>query len=165
MQQTTLQCCHANGILPLRERLNQGEYMRTVTFNAYSCGMSSERTYSEKIMIWAPVGSYRKTFNFNELTTKTVSEFINLIKADANEFLGMYGEENLSVDSVYIQTADILIGFQEDKRLNELFDYFSTDDLQFAYLLVGGASIHCMGYRFVVHPDDAFCGGERPLVR
>ncbi len=65
--------------------------MRTITFNAYSCGMSSGRTFSNKIMIWAPLERYKKTINFDALTTKTVSEFINLMKADASEFLGEYG--------------------------------------------------------------------------
>lgn len=127
--------------------------MKTITFNAYVCGMS-EGTFSEKIMIYEPFAKYEKTFCYEELTAKTVSEFIDLVKKDASEFLGEYGTEQLDVDRLYIQTADALLGMQNDKLLDDIFAYFSIDNIQFSFFLVGGASIHCMGYRFVVHPDE-----------
>ena len=116
--------------------------------------MASDRTFSDKIMIWEPLNKCAETFDFNKLKITTVNEFINLVKNQESEFLGEYGTENLSIDRIYIQAADILIGFREDKKLDNVFNDFSTDDLQLAYFIVGGASIHCMGYKFVVHPNE-----------
>ena len=105
-------------------------------------------------MIYKPISEYRKTFCCEDLTAKTVSEFISLLKKDAKEFLGEYGVEQLNVNRLYIQTTDTLFGLREDKLLEDIFDYFSTNNIQFAYFLVGGASLHYMGYKFVVHPDE-----------
>ena len=105
-------------------------------------------------MIYEPLAKYEKIFVYEEITGITVNEFLDTIKKDADEFLGEYGVENLAAERVYICTPDVLIGMQEDKTLAELFEYFSTDNIQFAYFLVGGASIHCSGYRFTVHPNE-----------
>ena len=127
--------------------------MKTITFSAYICGMS-ENTFSDKIMIYEPLAKYEKIFVYEEITEITVNEFLNTIKKDADEFLCEYGVEKLAAERVYICVPDALIGMQEDKTLAELFEYFSTDNIKFAYFLVGGASIHCSGYRFTVHPNE-----------
>ena len=79
---------------------------------------------------------------------------LNSIKEDAIAFLGEYGAENLSAERVYIITQEALIGMQQDKTIVELFEYFSTEEIHLVYFLVGGASIHCSGYRFTVHPKE-----------
>ena len=114
----------------------------------------SENTFSEKIMIYEPISKYEKIFCYEELEVKTVNEFLNFVKKVAAKSLGEYGAEHLNIERIYIHTKDTLFGLQEDKLLEDIFNYFSTDNIQFAYFLVGGASLHCMGYRFVVHPDE-----------
>ena len=127
--------------------------MKTITFHAYICGMS-ENAFTDKIMIYEPIAKFEKIFCYDELPIKTISEFIDLVKNDASVFLGESGTEQLNVERLYIQTADALIGMQNDKLLDDVFAYFSTDNIQLAYFLVGGASIRCMGYKFVVHPNE-----------
>lgn len=114
----------------------------------------SEDLFSEKIMIYKPLSEYRKVFFYEELEAKTVSEFIEIVKNDVNEYSDEYSIEELNVNRLYIQTADTLFGLQQDKRLEDIFNYFSTDNIQFTYFVVGGASLHCMGYKFIVHPDE-----------
>lgn len=105
-------------------------------------------------MIYSPISTYKKSFCYEALKDKTVSEFINFTKTDSFEFLGAYGVEELNINRLYIHIEDTLFGLQEDKLLKDIFNHFSVDNIQFAYFLVGGASIHCSGYRFVIHPDE-----------
>ena len=127
--------------------------MKTISFVAHICGMS-DRTFSDKIMIYEPLATYQKNFTYDELPKTTVNDLLNSIKEDAIAFLGEYGAENLSAERVYIITQDALIGMQNDKTFEELFEYFPTENIQLVYFLVGGASIHCSGYRFTVHPNE-----------
>lgn len=127
--------------------------MKTITFTAYICGIS-ENTFSDKIMIYQPLSNYKKSYTYEEITHKTVNEFLGIIKKDAIEFLGEHGTENLVAERVYISTIDAFIGMQEDKTFAELFEYFASESIQLVYFLVGGASIHCSGYRFTVHPNE-----------
>ena len=115
----------------------------------------SDLTFSDKIMIYAPFKKYEKSFDYERITEKTVNEFLNIVRKDAIEFLGGYGAENLKAERVYISTSDALIGMQEDKSFDEIFEYFSTENIKFEYFIIaGGASIHCPGYRFTVHPNE-----------
>ena len=134
-------------------RPKRGAILKTVTFNAYICGIS-ENNFSNRIMIYSPISTYKKSFCYEALKDKTVSEFINFAKTDSFEFLGAYGVEELNINRLYIHIEDTLFGLQEDKLLKDIFNHFSVDNIQFAYFLVGGASIHCSGYRFVIHPDE-----------
>ena len=115
----------------------------------------SEYTFSEKIMIHKPMQKYEKILYYDKITAKTVAELLTIIKKDDNFVLGGYGVENLTAERVYIHTPDALIGMKDNKTLADLFEYFSTDTLLLEYFLIaGGASIHCSGYRFTVHPDE-----------
>ena len=127
--------------------------MKTITFVAYVCGMS-EHTFSDKVMIYAPLSNYKRSYTYEENTPKTVNEFLSIIRKDAIEFLGEYDVKNLVAERVYISTPDVLIGMQEDKTFVELFEYFASENIQLVYFLVGGASIHCSGYRFTIHPNE-----------
>lgn len=127
--------------------------MKSITFSIYVCGMN-RHTVTQKIMIHAPYAMYEKTFYGNDLASKTISDIIQIVGKDAAAFLTEHGVK-LSWEHVCIRTSSALIALQEDKKLDEIFTYFSTDDIQFAYFfIVGGASIHCGGYRFTVHPDE-----------
>lgn len=114
----------------------------------------SDRNFSDKIMIYEPLSKFEKTYTYEQNAFKTVNEFLSIIKIDAIEFLGEYGAETLAAERVYISTPDALIGMQEDKTFHELFEYFSSENIQLVYFLVAGASIHCSGYRFTVHPNE-----------
>lgn len=48
-----------------------------------------------------------------------------------------------------------LLGLQKDEPLTELFAFFKRAKIEIDYILVlGGASIHCNGYRFTIHPNE-----------
>lgn len=47
-----------------------------------------------------------------------------------------------------------MIGLQKDKQISEIQDYFGFDDVCLAFFVVGGASIECHGYQFIVHPNE-----------
>ena len=127
--------------------------MKSVTFNIYVCGMN-ESTFTNKIMIYAPFATYEKTFYGEELLSKNVSDMIQIVEENAATFIEEHGIR-LNLEHIYIQTDDTLIGLQNDKKLEEIFSYFSINDIQFAYFfVVGGASIPCGSYRFTVHPNE-----------
>lgn len=133
--------------------------MRTLQFNIYICGMIAE-TFSEEIMIYKPHSSITRGFTeetLRELSIVNVSELINYLKKDTNivECLGKWGLENLSVARVYIHHHDYLLGLQEDKAISAVFNELESQRLEFAFFIVGGASIHNeTSYRFTIHPDE-----------
>ena len=127
--------------------------MKSVTFNMYVCGMN-ESTFTNKIMIYAPFATYEKTFYGEELPSKNVSDIIRIVEENAATFIEEHGVR-LNLEHIYIQTDDTLIGLQNDKKLEEIFSYFSTENIHFAHFtIVGGSSICCRGYKFVVHSDE-----------
>lgn len=133
--------------------------MRKLKFNIYVCGMSEE-TFSEQIMIYQPVHTTTKTFSQKdlcELGINYVSDLVEDIKQDhaMREVLGEWRLENISTETIYIQCQDYLLGLLENKAISDVFDYFSSEDLELAYFIVGGASIHNeTSYRFTVHPNE-----------
>lgn len=127
--------------------------MKTITFTAYICGMS-EHTFSDRIMIYEPLKHFQKSYTDNQISYRTVNDFLNIIKKEAIDFLEDYSAKNLTAEKVYIRTPYALIGMRENKTLTELFEQFPTKNIQLVYFVVGGASIHCNGYRFTVHPNE-----------
>lgn len=126
--------------------------MKTITFTVHTCGMS-EGTFSEKIMIYAPLATYEKCFCYEDIAAKTVGELVEIIKNETSIFRNAHIVD-LCVDRVYILIGDTLFGLQEDKYLDDIYEFFSADNLRFVCFFVAGASIHCSGYRFTVHTDE-----------
>lgn len=133
--------------------------MFELQFNIYFCGMSAE-TFSEQIMIYKPNYSITRYFTESTLGQANivyVSELLNCLKQDVEitDHLGAWGLDNFTVSTIYIQHHDSLLGLQEDKRVSDVFNDFNTHYLNFAYFIVGGASIHNeTSYRFTIHPDE-----------
>lgn len=130
--------------------------MSTITFRIYYCGLSEEN-FSDNIMIYKPLGCTERQFPLDDIRTQTVSDIINLFTRElekSNAALGEWETEMLRYENIYIQTADALIGLQKDKQISEIQDYFGFDDVCLAFFVVGGASIECRGYQFIVHPNE-----------
>lgn len=133
--------------------------MGILRFNFYFCGMSKE-TFSEQIMIYKPNSSIIRNFtedNLQELSITYVSELIGYLKKDTEitKYLGTWGLENLSIATVYVHHHDYLLGIQEDKTIPSIFLDFETNQLELAYFVVAGASIHNeTSYRFTIHPNE-----------
>lgn len=133
--------------------------MWNLRFNIYFCGMN-EKTFTEQIMIYKPHKSIVRSFSYDTLqmlSIGNVSELIEHLKKDLDivESLGDVGLESFNVLTVYIQHNDYLLGLQEDKPILELISDLRTYNLEFAYFVVGGASIHNESdYRFTIHPDE-----------
>lgn len=133
--------------------------MGILRFSFYFCGMSEE-TFSEQITIYKPNSSIIRNFTeetLQELSIVYISELVDFLKKDAViiENLGPWGIENFSIATVYIQHHASLFGIQEDKTISSVFRDFETYQLEFAYFVVGGASIHNeTSYKFTIHPDE-----------
>lgn len=133
--------------------------MENLRFNFYFCEMSEE-TFSEQIMIYKPNSSIIRNFtedNLQKLSITYVSELIHYLRKDTEitEYLGTWGLENFSISTVYIQHHGYLLGMQEDKPISAIFHDLETHQLEFAYFVVGGASIHNeTSYRFTIHPNE-----------
>ena len=137
----------------------QGGKVGNLRFNFYFCGMSEE-TFSEQIMIYKPNSSIIRNFTediLQKLSITYVSELICYLRKDTEiaESLGTWGLENFSISTVYIQHHGYLLGMQEDKPISAVFHDLETHRLEFAYFVVGGASIHNeTSYRFTIHRDE-----------
>lgn len=133
--------------------------MSILHFSIYFCGMCDE-TFTEQIMIWKPYSSITKTYtveDLNENAIVKVSDLINQMKSNVmvEESLGDWGMDNFSYLTTYVKYQDYLLGFKEDKAVSEILKYLNTDQLDFAYFIVGGASLYNdKDYRFTVHSDE-----------
>ena len=110
-------------------------------------------------MIWKPYSSITKTYtveDLNENAIVKVSDLINHMKSKrlAEERLGDRGMDDFCYLTTYIIYQDYLLGFKEDKAVSEILKYLNTDQLNFAYFIVGGASLHNESYRFTVHSNE-----------
>lgn len=95
--------------------------------------------------------------SLQKLEIATVGELIDYLKEDIaiKESLGTWGLAHLSTATVYIQHHGYLLGMREEKTISEIFRDLETSRLEFAYFIVGGASIHNeTSYRFTIHPDE-----------
>lgn len=133
--------------------------MNNLYFKLYFCGMSN-KTFTEHIMIYKPYKRIVNNFTvgeLNKLRIFRVSDLIAHLKTNQtiSESLGIWGMESFSYKTIYIRHKDYLLGLKEDKTIDEIFDYLVTDQLDFYFFIVGGASIHNeTNYRFTVHSDE-----------
>lgn len=130
--------------------------MREIQISIHSCGMSEE-TYTPKVMIYAPHNTEVVRFTqqqCREASIVTLRDLTEELKRQRGESEESHLVQQLCPEHLYIQTPDCLLGFQRDFSLSELFDYFHTQRLELVCFFVGGASLHCMGYRFTVHPRE-----------
>lgn len=132
--------------------------MKSIEFTIYLIAGMSEETFSPGIMVDKPYAEIRASFTSQELAElgiQKVSDLIDHIKmkhSDMEAEIGAYGMENFCYQNTYLMQDDYLIGLEDDKEIDYIFEDFQTDSLSFAYLHVaGGASRHHMGYKFVVH--------------
>lgn len=145
--------------------------MKTLEFTVYLIAGMSEETFSPVIMVGSPYDRIHTAYTWQELSEqgiKRVSDLIENIKiknADIESKIGSYGMENFCYQNVYLRRDDYLVGLQDDKELNTIFEDFQTDALSFAYLYVaGGASVHYMGFRFDVHLSREQIHANKPHV-
>ncbi len=145
--------------------------MKSLEFTVYLIAGMSEETFSPVIMVGNPYDSIRTSYTWQELSQEGVARVSDLIEnvksknADIESKIGSYGMENFCYQNVYIKQNDYLIGLQDDKELNTIFEDFQTDSLSFTYLYVaGGASVHYMGLRFDVHLSREQIHANKPHV-
>lgn len=134
--------------------------MKTVSFQFNYVGMNDE-SYSEFIAICKP--RYSLSINIDEEeyssnSVSTISELIAYIRDNMpciESFLREIDIESLTYSSVYCRWNDCLLSTMLDRRLDDMFAYFHTEHLDFAYFYVaGGASEYCDGYTFTVHSNE-----------
>lgn len=131
--------------------------IKTIKVNINFCGLSTQ-TFSEKIMIYKPhhtisINLFFSDNDYPEIIT--ISDLIQHIKND--HFIQALSESEFSqlcYQNIYLNCKEYLLGFQEDKSLADISDFFSLTDLVFEIFFVGGASLHCNGYIIKVHPNE-----------
>lgn len=137
----------------------RGESMRIIEFKVHFCGMSKE-LYADHCMIYKPNHSLTQMYLFNDLRDKSiisVGELIQYIKSDPQikKQLGEWGTEVFDVQTVFFKYQNYLLGLQEDKAIEQVFEDLGTDSLQMRFFVVGGASLHNeRGYRFVINSKE-----------
>ena len=134
--------------------------MKVIAFKIHMCGMS-DRTISRKILIDKPFKTITKVLSLTyclKNNISTVDELISYIKSstvDITELLGEYFIDNFTVENIYIKHKGYLIGFQENKYLPDIFNYFKRGIIEFDYIcVVGGASREHCGYKFIIHSNE-----------
>jgi hypothetical protein len=133
--------------------------MRKIRFSIYFCGMSDD-TFSAQIMIYKPQASISRDFDeslLQQLKITSINDLIVYMKTlpEVAEDIGFTGFDQFNIDAVYIQHCSYLLGFQDDKKIEDIFRDFPENQLNFAFFIVGGASIHNeTGYRFIIHPNE-----------
>lgn len=133
--------------------------MFKINFNIHCCGMSCD-LFSEKIMIYKPLETYTHLFDFDKETIAnlTVSELIGLCKRKIprySEEYNLFNTSNVDVENLYIKKDGTLFRIMYDRTMIEIFRYFELDELEVVgFYVVGGASFHCSGYQFIVHPKE-----------
>ncbi len=112
--------------------------MWELQFGIYFCGMSEE-TFSEQIMIYKPSSRIVKDFTgatLRQLSIVYVSELIDHLKnISIRESMGTWELDNFSIETVYIQHHDYLLGLQEDKPISSIFQDLETHRLEFAHFI------------------------------
>ncbi len=133
--------------------------MRTIEFKVHFCGISDE-LYAEHCMIYKPCHSLTRSYSLDDLTDRSIvciSELIRYIKADEQikDHLGEWETEMFDVQTVFFKYDDYLLGLQEDKPIEQIFEDLNADTLQIRFFVVGGASLHNeRGYRFVIKSKE-----------
>lgn len=135
--------------------------MKTIIFRIHFCSMASEKFFSDKIRVHGPLEVKEIKSSYDECAENnivSISDLINYIKSSKKEILLVlddWGMARFSFENIYVRYGDYLLGLQENKKLEDMFTFFNCDMLELDYLFVpGGASIHCNGYLFTVHPAE-----------
>ena len=134
--------------------------MKTITFDFHLVGMN-DAMFSDDIMISKP----RITLTFNlfedewaDHEIERVSELISYIVSEnpcAKLLLGEDGMRGLTSDNICILNVGCMLRTAQDRFLRDMFSFFHTKHLHFAYFFIeGGASFECDGYKFVVHSNE-----------
>ena len=128
--------------------------MKKITFTVFYCGMS-EDLFDEKIMIYKPISNFSKTFTWekNKNSFATAKELVDVFGNIAKEE-NVYLPDYYGIDSIYIRTDIGLIGLTVDKKIEDIYCYFKQELIDLVFFVVGGASLHCNGYLFIVHPNE-----------
>ncbi len=133
--------------------------MRTIEFKVHFCGMNKE-LYAEHCMIYKPVHSLTKKYLLTDLRDKSIiyfSELIQYIKTDPQikKQLSELETEMFDVQTIFFKHQNFLLGLQEDKAIEQVFEDMETNSLQMRFFVVGGASLHNeFGYRFVIKSKE-----------
>lgn len=94
---------------------------------------------------------YNKITDVNQLENYLKIHYTKIIKAT----IGEHYNELFCLERTYIKNCDYLLSFKENKNLSDIFEYINSDDIEFHYFIVGGASIHCeRNYKFIIHPNE-----------
>ena len=130
--------------------------MREIRFCVHYCGMS-EDTFTDKIMIFKPLHTETIVLTeeeYKKQNLSTVGDLLDYLKQASLDQEDHWLQETLCYQRVYVKYSDYLLGLQTDKTLSEIFRDFGSEHLELVHFIAGGASMHCMGYRFIVHPDE-----------
>lgn len=134
--------------------------MQLIVFKIHICG-ASDKYYSRKVMIAKPHKTIKKILTLHYCRKKdiqTVADLIAYIKKsipNLSESIGNFGIENFNVENLYIKHRGYLIGFAENKRLCNIFNFFRKRKIELIYMYVaGGASLDHHGYKFIVRSDE-----------
>lgn len=134
--------------------------MKLIVFKIHLCGMSN-KTLLPKLLIDKPFKRITKIFDLHLCKKKgviTVNDLIQHIKHSERHLvkvLGNFGLENFIVDNIYIKYNGYFVGFQHDKSLEDVFDYFNKGIIELNYVVnVGGASRIYRGYKFIIHSNE-----------
>lgn len=131
---------------------------KNIRIELCTSGMSNE-FYSEDIMIFKPFSIIHLSYSLEECVEQgvlLVSDLINLMKKEDKE-KSFFGDalDECTYLSIYVKNKNYLLGLREDKTLEELFNIFKTDEVILTYIyVVGGASLHHHGYKFVVGSNE-----------
>lgn len=114
--------------------------MRKIRFSIYFCGMSDD-TFSAQIMIYKPQASISRDFDeslLQQLKITSINDLIVYMKTlpEVAEDIGFTGFDQFNIDAVYIQHCSYLLGFQDDKKIEDIFRDFPENQLNFAFLLL-----------------------------
>lgn len=132
--------------------------MYKINFVVYFCGMA-DGLFSEKIMLWPAIDSYKRTYvcGVDMPVEATIGDALARFKIDYStdhESGSDWENEHFRLNHVYIELENVLLALQEDKRLSNIFSYFDRNEIRLALIISGGASLHCNGYKFIVHPNE-----------
>lgn len=134
--------------------------MKQVKFVISLCGMGAGDLFAENVMIWGPYKQLIIYYPSQELKNeriRRVSDLIEYLKTDEDMLhLDEWGIESFVYNHVFVNHEGDLYRLTEDKKISDLFRDFPEKDIELHYIeIVGGVSIECRGFLFIVHPDEA----------
>lgn len=133
--------------------------VKELVFKFAFCSMNKE-TFSDRIMIYKPNSTIIKKYDdyeLKELSINKISELIKYLKVDTeiNKKLGEWGEKYFTLSTIYIYDGEYLFSLRTDKRIEDVYNDFNTEYIEFIYFIIeGGASLHNEGYRYTIHSNE-----------